>query len=130
MAAWKKQIVSAQQGKCIICGKSPAVTDRSWDHLVPAAFSGRANQRPRFGLVYMAHQRCNTSRGHDRPSDEMMARIFDVFQGLTQGDLELVGVNIQRVLEEQRAFVTILEDLQGVLSDAAKPRARVECEVA
>jgi hypothetical protein len=123
MSAWKKQIVAAQKGCCIICGEPTFPTQRSWDHLVPAAYSGRSNKGLRFGLDELAHQCCNTRRGHEPPTPEMLARIAGLYADLKLADIEAVGANIGRVLDEQRAYVSILEELKSVLVEAAKPGA-------
>lgn len=108
---WKKEIERLQLGRCILCGGEVMPTDRSWDHFVPQAFSGTGNKSPKVGLVFLAHQSCNSKRGHGAPTANQIRLAASVINAMDVDARSVAIGNIKRVLGEQELFVSILRGM-------------------
>jgi Uncharacterized protein conserved in bacteria len=91
----------AQDGMCFHCGR-PMAFERAtqmkhpplaWsrEHVVPYSKGGRAGTN-----IVLAHYKCNTERGNQDPSEEMLQkarRIWERAATLTPGDVRHIQFN-------------------------------------
>jgi hypothetical protein len=116
--SWKREVERLQFGRCILCGGEVLPTERSWDHFVPQAFSGPGNKSPKIGLVFLAHQKCNTRRGHGAPTTNQIGLAASVINGMDKDNRSAAIGNIKRVLAEQEQFVSILREMAAAIDGA------------
>lgn len=53
-------LVARDHGRCGICGKAVAVSDRSIDHILPLSRGGQHS----YANTRLTHRRCNSARAH------------------------------------------------------------------
>ncbi|WP_457797583.1 hypothetical protein [Methylocystis sp. S23] len=121
--AWKKELARLQFERCILCGGEVLPIDRSWDHFVPQAFSGKGNKSPKIGLVFLAHRDCNSRRGHGAPTPNQIRLAASTINAMDDGARSVAIGNIRRVLSEQETFVQTLREMVEAVS-LKKSRAK------
>jgi hypothetical protein len=97
---------------CIICGNPIDPHDRSWDHFVPQVMSERRNRKYGAGIVFPAHQRCNSARGHQPPSSEMIRRAGQILSAMGTTMLCEAVENINEAEASHRNCLETLDQLR------------------
>lgn len=110
--AWKRRIILAQDNRCLLCGTDVNPPDRSWDHLVPQAYSSD-HASHRLGAVFLTHRSCNTSRGHQLPLDIVIKRAARVILSCGAEDQFIAQSTLQRALTEHEGYVSVLKQLMA-----------------
>lgn len=114
-APWKKEIRRLQQNCCYIC--SELTTDArpgSWDHFVPQVYQGK-NIPLRVGLSFWAHAKCNSARGHEAPTNAMIARALSVLNALPLNHQREAHDNINLAIKLHRQYIETLSRMTAVL---------------
>lgn len=119
MTAWKRRLIKTQGNRCLLCDADVASSDRSWDHLVPQAYSSDENATHRLGCVFLTHQRCNGSRGHQLPLDAVIKRAARVLLSCGAEDQFIAQSTIKRALAEHEDYVSILSQLIAEMKEGA-----------
>lgn len=119
--AWKRRIILAQGNRCLLCDTTVEPSERSWDHLVPQAYSSEGSATHRLGAVFLTHRRCNGARGHQLPLDAVIKRAARVILSCGAEDQFIAQSTIKRALAEHEDYVSILSQLISEMKEGTKP---------
>lgn len=116
---WKRRIIAAQGNRCLLCDAEVALTERSWDHLVPQVYSSEESAVHRLGCVFLTHRSCNGARGHQQPLDIVIKRAARVILSCGAEDQFIAQSTIKRALAEHEDYVSILGQLIAEMKEGA-----------
>lgn len=117
----KHEIMRVIGARCIICGGD--INDKrenSYDHFVPQAFLTAADANCYLGVVFPAHQRCNSRRGHAPPTPAMIERAAEWLAGAGTSMLCEAVENIDRLAESHRVYLETLEKMRAQIGARLK----------